>query len=101
MERKKDEDPRNDCKDKQKPQKKEKKVDTDKKTDEEAAKIPKKKKKTKRKLALVVTTEFFKRTAIPMHIAIETETKFKSLDDKIAHIQNTRNQLEAMIYEVR
>jgi len=100
-EEKKDEVPKNDGNDKEKPQGKEKKADTEKKTDEEAAKIAKKKKKKKRKLALVVTTEFFKRTAIPMHIAIETETKFKSLDDKIAHIQNTRNQLEAMIYEVR
>merc|ERR1711920_588246 len=77
------------------------KVDAEKKTDEEAAKAAKKKKKKKRKLALAVTAEFFKRSAIPMNIAIETESKFRKLDEKIAHIQNTRNQLETMIYEVR
>jgi len=100
-EEKKQEDTNNDGKDKEKTKEKEKKVDTDKKTDEEAAKAAKKKKKKKRKLALTVTTEFFKRSAIPMHIAIETETKFKRLDEKIAHIQNTRNTLETMIYDVR
>merc|ERR550534_2613284 len=97
-EEKKDEDAKTDGKDKEKTKEK---ADAEKKTDEEAAKAAKKKKKKKRKLALAVTTEFFKRTAIPMHIAIETETKFRRLDEKIAHIQNTRNQLETMIYDVR
>lgn len=82
----------------------EKKVDTEKKTDNEKKtdeKSPKEKKIKKRKLALEVTTEFFRRMAIPMNIAIETESKFRRLDDKITHIQNTRNTLETMIYEVR
>jgi len=33
--------------------------------------------------------------------AIEIESTLKSLDDKIALIQDTRNQLESMIYDVR
>jgi len=61
----------------------------------------KRKKIKKRKLALEVTTEFFRRMAIPMNIAVDTESKFRRLDEKIAYIQDTRNQLETMIYEVR
>jgi len=101
QEEKKEENTASDGKEKEKLKDEEKKVDTDKKTDEEAAKAPKKKKNKKRKLALTVTAEFFKRSAIPLSIAIETENKFKRLDEKIAHIQNTRNQLETMIYDVR
>lgn len=100
-EEKKEESTKSDSKKKEKEKEKETKVETETKTDEEAAKSPKQKKIKKRKLALEVKTEFFKRMAIPMNIAIDIESKFKSLDENIANIQDTRNQLETMIYEVR
>eukprot|EP00495_Collosphaeridae_sp_1-RS-2012_P003103 TRINITY_DN258_c0_g2_i4.p1 TRINITY_DN258_c0_g2~~TRINITY_DN258_c0_g2_i4.p1 ORF type:complete len:288 (+),score=96.45 TRINITY_DN258_c0_g2_i4:249-1112(+) len=55
----------------------------------------------KKKIALKVTAEFFKRNMTPLKEAIEIETAMKKLDEDIANIQNTRNFLETSIYQVR
>jgi len=70
---------------KEKPQKKEKKKNINK----------------KKKIALKVTAEFFVKNMVPLKEACDLETEMKRLDDDIANIQNTRNFLETLIYEVR
>lgn len=55
----------------------------------------------KTKIALRVTTEFILKNMVPLDEACALETMMKKLDDDIANIQNTRNFLETLIYEVR
>merc|ERR1719193_1195994 len=55
----------------------------------------------KTKIALRVTTEFILKNMVPLAEACSLESMMKKLDDDIANIQNTRNFLETLIYEVR
>jgi len=55
----------------------------------------------KTKVSLWVTTEFIMKNMTPVNEACEVEAAMKKLDDDIANIQNTRNFLETLIYEVR
>jgi len=55
----------------------------------------------KTKVSLWVTTEFIMKNMTPVDKACEVEAAMKKLDDDIANIQNTRNFLETLIYEVR
>merc|ERR1712087_729203 len=79
-------------------QKMEMETDCDKAKEKDATKKDVNKKK---KIALKVTAEFFKRNMTPLKEAIEIETAMKKLDEDIANIQNTRNFLETSIYQVR
>merc|ERR1719204_149751 len=71
--------------------------------DKENTQEKNKKKNVNRKthIALRVTTEFFLRHMVPLTEACSLETAMKKLDEDIANIQNTRNFLETLIYEVR
>jgi len=76
---------------------KEKDTSEEKKTEKDEQKNINKKKK----IALRVTAEFFAKHLVPLSEACDLETAMKKLDDDIANIQNTRNFLETLIYEVR
>lgn len=73
-------------------------------TNEENGKTKKDKKKNenkKKKIELSITAEFFVKNMTPINEAREVEMAMKKMDDDIANIQNTRNFLETLIYEVR
>merc|ERR1739838_738919 len=55
----------------------------------------------KKKITLKVTTEFFTKNMTPVKEGFDVEFAMKELDDQIMTIQNTRNYLETLIYEVR
>lgn len=61
----------------------------------------KKKINKKTKITLRVKAGFFMRNMVPVKEASELELAMKQLDDEIMNIQNTRNFLETLIYEVR
>jgi len=78
---------------------KNKKMDTSE--DQKTQKDEQKNINKKKKIALRVTAEFFAKHMVPLNEACAVETAMKKLDDDIANIQNTRNFLETLIYEVR
>merc|ERR1719285_290527 len=55
----------------------------------------------KKKITLKVNVQFFMKNMARIEEASELELALKKLDDEIMNIQNTRNFLETLIYEVR
>jgi len=77
------------------------KMDTNDDNEKTKKKDKKKNENKMKKIALTVTAEFFVKNMTPINQAREVEMAMKKLDDDIANIQNTRNFLETLIYEVR
>jgi len=77
------------------------KMDTNDENEKTTKKNGKKNDNEKKKIELAITAEFFVKNMTPINQAREVEMAMKKLDDDIANIQNTRNFLETLIYEVR